>query len=129
MAMIILDDYFRAKYKVHEHFGYEEGWTDIPLNDCTSSDWALFENEDGSGEVYFGVKEDIISYLKGEEMSEPTKTLRCYSNVIYARRDLKKFVYVSGEFTMISCDTQTDGNKFLCVFTNSRKFETDALDD
>jgi len=44
-----------------------------------------------------------------------------YEDTIYQQRFLPKYIYEGLEYTMISVDTQTDGNKFLAVFDNKKK--------
>ena len=43
-----------------------------------------------------------------------------YTEEIYKQRFLPKWVYLGKDFTMICCDTQVDGNKFLRVFDNAK---------
>lgn len=129
--MKLLDDYFKLQKQVHEYFGYVEDWAAIPMDDCTDKDWALDQNEDGSGEIHFGEKVDVVEWHTGDQdeiMSRKDgKTLECYSHDIYTQRFLPKWVYRGEEYTMVVCDTRTDGNRFLCVFDNSREFDKSEL--
>ena len=106
--MKLLDEYFKLQNEIYEYFGYKEDWKVIPLSDFREYLW----NIDGD-EIYYGeCLEDIYSG-------------NGYSAEIYTQRFLPKFVYEGEEFTMICLDTHCDGNKFLGVFTNSKKTDLD----
>lgn len=60
-----------------------------------------------------------------EEVINSGKT--CYSGIIFTQRFLPRWVYRAVGFTMISVDTQCDGNKYLMVFDNSKEQNDEAL--
>jgi hypothetical protein len=108
--MILLDEYEKAREKVFNHFGYKEDWAVIPLDDATKYYWYL--DGDGYGDsVYFADTEEELSNGEGNY----------YSNEIYTQCHLPKWVYRTGDYTMISVDTHTDGNKFLQIFDNKKE--------
>lgn len=109
--MKLLKDYFDAKKQVHDYFGYVEDWVAIPLDDATDCVWYL--DGEGPGEVRYA--ENIEDFATGEY----------YANSIYTQRFLPKWVYRGEEYTMICVDTQTDGNKFLQIFDNSKELKDD----
>lgn len=106
--MELLKEYFKLQKEIHDHFGYVEDWVVIPLDDQTDMYWKLLEHE-----VYYA---DNIHDLETEEGN-------CYSGIIYTQRFLPKYVYKSDDYTMVSVDTQCDGNKFLMVFDNKKKID------
>lgn len=110
--MQLLDDYFNLQKQIYGYFGYVEDWVKIPLDDCTDYFWHL-TGEGHDGYVTFASDK---SALKSEEGD-------FYQNSIYTQRFLPKWVYRGPEFTMICVDTQTDGNKFLSIFDNSKELK------
>ena len=108
-----LKKYLKAKQKVHDYFGYMSDWAEIPIESYTNMYWILMQNENGSGIVRFHEKDDETGlYSLGENY---------YEHMIYTQRHLPKWVYVGKDYTMISVDTRTDGNKFLGIFDNSKR--------
>lgn len=104
--MKMLDDYFKCKYAIHEYFGYEENWVEIPIEDTRDYVWMV--NDD---QVSFA--ETIDDFSGGNH----------YTDEIYTQRYLKKYVYRGEDYTMICVDTHTDGNKFLRIFDNKKEIE------
>jgi len=111
--MKLLMDALKSIKEVHEYFGYKEDWRVIPLSDETEFYWTL-NGEGSGGEVHFA---DTIEDLQDEEAGN------FYSHEIYTQRFLPKFVFRGADYTMISCDTHTDGNKFLCIFDNKKEIK------
>lgn len=105
--------YFSSKRKIHEYFGYVSDWKEIPLDGMTDEYWFVIEGEDGSGQVVWAPEpftEELI-----------TAGAKIYSGSIYTQCFLPKYVYPGKDYTMISVDTHTDGNKLLMVFDNAKK--------
>lgn len=109
--MKLLDDYFELKEKVHAYFGYLEDWVAIPLDDGTRYFWWC----DG----------ETVGFANSEAELRSEDGMY-YENEVYTQRHLPKYVYVGQEYTMICVDTNTDGNKFLQVFSNDKKRERTA---
>lgn len=105
--MKLLDDYFKLQKEIYDYFGYEEGWVVIPLDYGTDYFWCLDMNEVRFAET----EEDLWDEEKGNY----------YCNEIYTQRHLKQYVYKTDDYTMVSVDTHTDGNKFLQVFDNLKE--------
>lgn len=103
----LIDNYFALQDKIFEYFGYKEGWTVIPLNDCRQYFWFLT----GEG------PEDRVIFTEKNLFN----IIDIYSNEIYTQRFLKKWVYRTKRYTMICVDTHTDGNKFLQIFDNKKE--------
>ncbi len=104
--MELIDNYFEALQKIYDHVGFEEDWVICPINDNTKYIWC-HSNTD----VRFA---DTLEELKSGDGN-------CYSNEIYTQRFYKKWVYEGEDFTMIFCDTRTDGMKYFSLFDNKKK--------
>ncbi len=111
----LLNKYFELQKQIHAYFGYEEQWRVIPIEDATEYWWSLNEADEN------------VKFCNAENSEEARATLAddekgdFYQNSIYTQRHLPKFVYESNDYTMICVDTQTDGNKFLQIFDNTRR--------
>lgn len=103
-----LSQYFNIQKSIHDYFGYKEDWRAIPLDDQRSQHWMLLEQPNGQGKVVWSPKTFT-------ERSLTSGTDIC-SGAIYTQRHLKKWVYRTTDYVMISVDTHCDGNKFLMVF-------------
>lgn len=111
--MKLLQEYFALQKKIYEHFKYVEDWVVIPLDDATKYEWVLFEDGSGGGTVVYH-----------EKLNLENAGGNFYSGVIYTQRFLPKWIYRAEDYTMISVDTQTDGNKFLMVFDNAKEVKS-----
>lgn len=109
--MQLVDDYFSIQEKIFEYFGYKEDWKVIPINDARDYYWHL-EGE-GPGTVHFADTEEELREQEGNY----------YNDEIYTQRFLPKWVYRGQDYTMIAVDTQTDGNKFLSIFDNTKEIK------
>lgn len=105
--MKTLDEYLKLEKEIHAYFGYVEDWVKIPLQDTRECFWNL--DGEGPGTILFAEKEEDLGSGQG------------FSEAIYTQRFLPKWVYRGAEFTLVCCDTQTDGNKFLRIFDNSKE--------
>ena len=108
--MKLLKEYFDIQKQVFAYFGYMEDWVTIPLSDETNMQWYLKEDGHGGGDVYYH-----------ENLNLENAGGNFYSGHIYTQRFLPKWIYRGKDYTMISVDTQTDGNKFLMVFDNAKE--------
>lgn len=115
----MLKAYFELQEKIYSFFGYKEDWKVIPLDDCTEMYWCCTtKNEKSHGKVLFckePLTKEIIEY--GDY----------YEDTIYTQRFLPKFIYRTENYTMISVDTQTDGNCFLAIFDNTKEVKYEDL--
>lgn len=109
--MELLNEYFRLQDRIYEYFDYLEDWVVIPLDDNTGMYWRLIGGEGVGGQVRFAKTPELLD--------DPG--LNYYSCPIYTQRFLPKWVYRGEDYTMICADTQTDGNKFLMVFSNDKE--------
>lgn len=109
--MDLLDKYFEIQAEIYKHFGYQEDWVVIPLDDCREYFWHL--TGEGHG--------DEVKYAKEEENLFEGTVEDGYSNEIYTQRHLPKWVYRTDDYTMICVDTHCDGNKFLQIFDNAKE--------
>ncbi len=106
----VLKNYENSLESIHKYFKYKEDWTRIPLENMTDHHWMLLENSDGSGKVVYFEKPFTKDNIEQGSV---------YSSSIYTQRFLPKWVYRTQDYTMISVDTHTDGNKFLMIFDNT----------
>lgn len=104
--MKLLDDYFELQAKIFEHFGYQENWRVLPLDDARIYYWRL--DGEGPGTVKFSETEEELG-SDGDY----------YENEIYTQRHLPKWVYRADGYTLVVVDTHTDGNQLLQVFDNA----------
>ena len=116
--MDLFKQYKELEKQIHDYFGYVEDWVVIPMEDQTEYYWQLDQDEPGNdrscGEVrYADTVEDLQDFEAGIY----------YSGMIYTQRFLPKFVYRADDYTMISVDTQCDGNKFLMIFDNKKEIK------
>ena len=113
-----LDDYFKLQKEIYEYFGYKEDWVVIPLDDCRDYFWFISGGEAHGGSVTYA-----------EKLEDFSPNGNYYGSAIYTQRFLPKWVYRGEEYTMICVDTQTDGNKFLSVFENSKEIDPKDLEN
>lgn len=107
--MKLLDEYLSLKAQIFEYFGYVEDWVVLQIDDARGYFWRL--DGEGPGVVRFAEKEEHLDDGSGDH----------YENEIYTQRHLPKWVYRGAEFTLIVVDTNTDGNRFLQIFDNSKE--------
>lgn len=100
-----LNKYFDLEQKIYSYFGYQEDWTKIPLSDYTENYWFIIDER-----CYWSP--DVFSF----ENIEIGNSL--YSGAIYKN---KQSVWRVPEYSLVSVDTNTDGNKFLMVFDNIKE--------
>ena len=111
----MLDRYVTLQQEIFAYFGYEEDWRCIPLDDHSGAFWMLEQREDGHGFVAWS---DVPFTEEGIREGDAL-----YSASIYTQRFLPQWVYPGAEYTMVCTDTHTDQNKFLMIFTNSKRCE------
>jgi hypothetical protein len=114
-----VNDYFDLQEKIYEYFGYKEDWVVIPLDNRLDDYWMVT----GKGEmddkyVYSSVPLTQESVESGDKI---------YGGRIYTQRFLPKWVYRGKDYTLVCADTQTDGNKFLMVFSNDKECKDTKL--
>ena len=108
--MNVIDDYFKLRKQVFDHFGYVEDWKAIPLDDARDYYWKL--TGEGPGFVRFAETIEDLEDIDGGNY---------YQNSIYTQRFLPRWVYRADDYTMIAVDTHTDMNKFLSIFDNKKE--------
>ena len=109
--MELLDRYNEAIAAVHAYFGYVEDWRVIPLDDGREHYWYLDGGEAHGATLHYAYSEEELTTEEGNY----------YEAAVYTYYHLPKWVYRGPEYTMVSIDTQTDGNKFLMVLSNERE--------
>lgn len=108
--MKAFDEYLKLQAEIFAYFSYEEGYQVFPLSDCREYFWAIDAQDEN---ICFATTEDELKSQSG----------RYYEVFVHLTVHLPKSIYVGEEFTMICVDTQTDGNKFLQIFSNANKRE------
>lgn len=114
--MKLLSDYLFIKEVIHEYFGYVEDWVSIPMEDSREYYWYLEGEAHGDSVLYADTVEQLEDHDGGNY----------YSDEIYTQRFLKQWVFYGKDYTMVSCDTHVDGNKFLRIFDNSKRVYLDG---
>ena len=115
-----LKKYFDLQQKIYDYFGYVEDWVVIPLEDSTRYNWVLIQGIGGGGRVWYSEAEFTPDMIRdGSQL---------YSCIIYTQRFLPRWVHRADDYAMICADTQTDGNKFLMVFDNSKELSNPGDD-
>jgi len=107
--MKLLDEYKALKEELFKYFGYVEDWHVLPIDDAREYFWRL--DGEGTGTVFFAETKEQLDDEDGNY----------YEHEIYTQRHPPKWVYIGAEYTMIVVDTNTDGNKFLQIFDNSKR--------
>lgn len=113
--MKLLEQYFNLQKQIYDYFGYVEDWVVIPLDDQTNKYWMITGGDErgAGGYVTWSPEPFTIESLK--------KGDNIYGGPVYTQCFLPKWIWRVEKYTMISVDTQTDGNKFLMVFDNSKE--------
>ena len=112
-----LKQYLNLQQEIYDYFGYQQDWEVMPLDDCTEYYWRLDSEDDEEATMVYFAKS--IENLMNEESGD------YYSNEIYVQRFLSKLVYRGKDYTMVIVDTQTDNNKFLSIFDNSKEINNE----
>lgn len=115
--MKLLKDYLNIQKQLFEYFGYIEDWKVIPIDDCTDNHW-LVSKDERSFWCHSPEPLTLESIKAGDSI---------YGGPIYTQRFLPKWVYRGEKFTMVCVDTQTDGNKFLAIYDNSKECKNPEL--
>ncbi len=106
--MNLLKNYQNALQAIYDHVGFVEDWVIYPIDDCTEKYWAINEEDK---EVHFA---DSIKEFREE-------TGNFYVEELYTQRFYKKHIYSGELFTLVFCDSQTDGMKWFRIFDNQEK--------
>lgn len=114
-----LNTFNALEKEIHNYFGYVEDWVKIPMESHIGEYWMLTGDKKARGcAVYSPVPLTKKTIEAGSEI---------YGGPIYTQRFLPKWVYRGEDYTMVSVNTQTDGNRFLMIFENSKECTDDNL--
>ena len=100
--MKLLEKYFELQKEIYEYFGYEEEWSVYPIDDQTRYFWFI--------DTYL----DVVWFFDDKEAYENEDGMHSYSCQIIE-------IYRRDDYTMIKVDTNTDFNKFLSIYDNSKE--------
>jgi hypothetical protein len=95
----MFDEYFRLGKEIHEYFGYVEDWSVIPMEDARSLWWAVVD--------------DTLVFYHSPLVMDVLKSGKFRTSYTFQ-------IWEADEYTMISADTHTNGNKFLFVLDNAK---------
>lgn len=107
-SMQKFDEYFALESEIYSYFNYSPNWTLLPLEDQRSLYWILKDD----GVIY--AKEPITATLIENDGEY-------YSAYPYMQMSSPQWVFRGKDFTLISMDTESDGNKVLGIFSNERE--------
>lgn len=108
----LIDTHFDTKSQIHEALGYRPDWVEIPMEDHRSDYWMLVGGEGAGGRCVYAPEPFTIASIEEGNI---------YGGPIYTQRFLPKWVYRTKTHTMVAVDTQTDGNRFLMIFDNTKE--------
>lgn len=106
--MRLLDLYLDTQKEIYKYFGYEESWQVFPIDDSRNQFWRV--DEVGREVEFADTKEELLEQ-RGNY----------YTNEVYHYYHLEKPVYRGKDYTMIVVDTNSDGNRFLQIFSNRKE--------
>lgn len=109
---------------LHKYFGYQEDWVTIPMSDERDKWWFIRGAKDDTG----AGGEVVMEYQPEPFDIKDVEDGNCVSWNIYTQRFLPKWVFRGKDFTMISCATGVDGNKYLGIFSNDHEVPKELLD-
>jgi hypothetical protein len=104
-----LDVYLRLQEKIYEYFQYKEGWRVFPIDDSRSYYWGV---QHSSGCVRFADSE--AEFMTGNG--------NCYEATLRHSGGAPA-IYPGKDYTLVVCDTNTDGNIFLSIFDNRKQLD------
>jgi hypothetical protein len=97
----------RLQEKIYEYFQYKEGWRVFPIDDSRSYYWSV---QHSSGCVRYADSE--AEFMTGNG--------NCYEEELRHSGGAPA-VYPGKDYTLVVCDTHTDGNIFLRIFDNRKQ--------
>ncbi len=106
--MEALDNYNKSQEEIYNYFGFKEGCRVFPIDDCRDYWWKMNDTD-----VYFFDSQEAYSKQDLDHY---------YHNKILHLHSYPTAVYEGAEYTMIMVDTKTDGNKYLAIFHNLKKY-------
>lgn len=109
----LIEDYKNALQAIYDHVGLVEDWVVCPIDDATRFYWSL-----AKGRVGFSESLEDLETQEGEY----------YEDEIYTQRFYKKHVYKGKDFTLVFCDTKTDGMKYWRLFDNKLRQDINIED-
>lgn len=115
-----LNKYQEGLQGIYDYFGYKEKCYVFPVDDCTHYYWDI----EKYNVVFADDKKNMIWDEKNNEWTYPDDCKDdFYSHEFYYVNEDEdhKNVYEGKDYTMIVVNTRVDGNKFLCIFDNSKR--------
>lgn len=131
MITKLLKKYTDSIKGIYEYFGYTEEWHVYPLEDLTECYWTIHENA-----VWFGyennhpslesIENEYMDSYKNSKNDEEFSLEEFNRNFIENEFGYKSIILkepsIKETHSMICVDTQCDGNKFLTIFDNKKRF-------
>lgn len=106
MSLNLITDYNQALQAIYDHVGFVENWVVYPVDDCT--------------EMFWTIEDDTVRYSPTIAELE-TQSDNHYSEGIFKQRLYRQNVYRGASFTLVFCDTQTDGQRLFRLFDNTKE--------
>ena len=103
--MKLLDEYNSIQQQIYDYFGFKEGWHVYPITDSKKMFWCIHNSI-----IYKWSSMDSYNNLDEDDFYEDEIITHSPNNGVYKAKD----------FTAVLVDTQTDGNKFLDIYDNSK---------
>lgn len=113
--MNLIEKYCNALDDIYNHVGFKADWVVYPIDDCTEYYWKIIGDNPFEQEVAYHEEHLQVVVLDGNH----------YQDEIYTQRFYEKWIYEGKEYTMIFCDSHTDGMKYFKVFANINRLEHD----
>lgn len=108
--MKLLNEYSQLQDQLFDYFGFKQEWLHLPVIDVTGCYWDLGEDS---------IEGDCVVFIEEEEFSDFPKCHYKWPRLEH--RFFKKWIYPGKDYTMLVVDTQTDGNRVLAIFDNSKR--------
>lgn len=101
-----LENYQNALQEVYDYFGFKPGYVEAVIDDMTGNVWSI---EHGSRVHFAKTQTDL--FLERET---------CNDMEIIHSAHVKDPIMIGKEYTMLYCDTNTDGMKVMAIFEKKR---------
>lgn len=110
-----LDTLGETRKNILKSFGYVEGWTVLPIDDCRDQWWYL----EGDNYVIHGDK----------TIKEDMENGSYYHTVVYGSCHIGTPICRTDTHTLIAVDLESDNNHFLAIFANNKEITDDDTID
>ncbi len=106
----LLSEYARLEQEILAHFNYEPQWREYLIRDYRDLWWGLVGHT-----LYYQYENNLAT----------DEVLRQGN---FCTAEVRSVYHSADGHTMVCLDTNTDGNKYLGVFEDSKRVESELLD-